>query len=47
MTPKELQQFEEMQTESETVLGAVVTTKISPVSDTWMPKGSNYYLGNN
>ena len=31
----------------ETVLGAVVTTKISPVSDTWMPKGSNYYLGNN
>ena len=34
-------------TADETVLGAVVTTKISPVSDTWMPKGSNYYLGNN
>jgi hypothetical protein len=34
-------------TTAETVTGVVITTKIGATSDTWMPKGSNYYLGNN
>jgi len=48
MTPEQLQQFEKMQTENETVTGVVVTTKITlNLINSWMPKGSNYYLGNN